>query len=181
MCLSEPAAQAPLWPPAGPAQGPVSGPFPGLMNGRSAQGGQEPTGTRSQQTAPTSTASGRTPTGAGLAGMGLAGHHLGGCVSPPLRPGRCSLGGTPFGGRCSSAPCRDPEPPGRGAGPAGGHVPSCLSARSLVASMEGRARPPRGLPGTMRTRSLLFILLYLFSDLLTNWGGGRTRLSTVRV
>lgn len=39
-----------------------------------------------------------------------------------------------------------------------------------MASGEGRARPPRGLPGTTRTRSLLFILLYLFSDLLTNWG-----------
>ena len=48
-------------------------------------------------------------------------------------------------------------------------IPSCLSVKSLVASSEGRARPPRGLPGTMRTRSLLFILLYLFSDLLTNW------------
>lgn len=49
-------------------------------------------------------------------------------------------------------------------------IPSCLSVKSLVASREGRARAPLGLPGTMRTRSLLFILLYLFSDLLTNWG-----------
>lgn len=51
-------------------------------------------------------------------------------------------------------------------------LPSCRSVRSLAVSGEGRARPPRGLPGTTRTRSLLFILLYLFSDLLTNWGVG---------
>lgn len=47
-----------------------------------------------------------------------------------------------------------------------------------MASSEDRARLPRGLPATMRTRSWLFILLYLFSDLLTNCGqrgggGGR--------
>lgn len=44
-----------------------------------------------------------------------------------------------------------------------------------MASSEDRARLPRGLPETIRTRSWLFIRLYLFSDLLTNWGqrGGR--------
>lgn len=61
----------------------------------------------------------------------------------------------------------------------GSAIPSCLSVKSLEASSEGRARPPRGLPGTMRTRSLLFIRLYLFSDRLTNWGiKGRGRLLT---
>lgn len=71
----------------------------------------------------------------------------------------------------SQAASQDPRPPGlRGQeGPGVGALPSCLSVRSLVASSEGLARPPRGLPGTMRTRSLLFIRLYLFSDLLTNW------------
>lgn len=39
-----------------------------------------------------------------------------------------------------------------------------------MASSEDRARLPRGLPETIRTRSWLFIRLYLFSDLLTNWG-----------
>lgn len=70
----------------------------------------------------------------------------------------------------SQASSQDPRPLGRWEqeGPAFGALPSCLSVRSLVASIEGRARPLRGLPGTMRTRSLLFILLYLFSDLLTN-------------
>ena len=47
-----------------------------------------------------------------------------------------------------------------------------------MASSEDRARLPRGLPETIRTRSWLFIRLYLFSDLLTNCGqrgagGGR--------
>lgn len=63
----------------------------------------------------------------------------------------------------------DPWACGGGRGQAAGAIPSCLSVKSLEASSEGRARPARGLPGTMRTRSLLFILLYLFSDLLTNW------------
>lgn len=49
-------------------------------------------------------------------------------------------------------------------------TPSCFSVRSFVASSEDRARLPRGLPETIRTRSWLFIRLYLFSDLLTNWG-----------
>lgn len=39
-----------------------------------------------------------------------------------------------------------------------------------MASSEARPRLPRGLPETIRTRSWLFIRLYLFSDLLTNWG-----------
>ena len=49
-------------------------------------------------------------------------------------------------------------------------TPSCFSGRSFVASSEDRARPPRGLPETIRTRSWLSIRLYLFSDLLTTWG-----------
>lgn len=53
------------------------------------------------------------------------------------------------------------------------HPPSCFSAESLVASREVRARLPRGLPEMTRTRSLLFMRLYLFSDLLTNCGGRR--------
>lgn len=62
-----------------------------------------------------------------------------------------------------------------GEGPGGPHVPSCFSVKSLVASSEDRARLPSGLPEMMRTLSLLFIRLYLFSDLLTNWRSrGRT-------
>lgn len=47
-------------------------------------------------------------------------------------------------------------------------IPSSLSGNIFFASDEVRARP-EGQPVTMRTRSLLFIRLYLFSDLLTNW------------
>lgn len=39
-----------------------------------------------------------------------------------------------------------------------------------MASSEDRERLPRGLPEMILTRSLLFILLYLFSDRLTNCG-----------
>lgn len=72
--------------------------------------------------------------------------------------------------------------PGCGEGPRGPHTPSCFSVvRSLVASSEDLERLPRGLPEMILTRSLLFILLYLFSDRLTNCGeeegavGGRGR------
>jgi len=47
-------------------------------------------------------------------------------------------------------------------------IPSNLSGDGFLASDEVRARP-EGQPVTIRTRSLLFIRLYLFSDLLTNW------------
>lgn len=59
-----------------------------------------------------------------------------------------------------------------GRGQAVSTIPSCFSVKSLVASSDDRARLPSGLPETMRTLSLLFILLYLFSDLLTNWRMG---------
>lgn len=62
------------------------------------------------------------------------------------------------------------RPAGGGRGEAVSAIPSCFSAEGLLASSDDRARLPSGLPETMRTRSLLFILLYLFSDLLTNWG-----------
>ena len=103
-----------------------------------------------------------------------AGRRPGGCWSSRPRQGGSSPGGTaPLSGTHLTHP--DPEAAGRAA-------PSCFSASSFVASSEDRARLPRGLPETIRTRSWLFIRLYLFSDLLTNWGqkggrgGGLTRL-----
>lgn len=66
--------------------------------------------------------------------------------------------------RCAGAVGEEPGSP---------HAPSCFSVRSLVASSEDRERLPRGLPEMILTRSLLFIRLYLFSDLLTNCGERR--------
>lgn len=121
-----------------------------------------------------------TPVGPALGPASHGGRLLGrawrdatrGLCDPQPRPGRSSLG-APILGEMSRPPSWGPlRPPGLQGKRAGAvsAVPSCRSLRSLVASGEGRARPPRGLPGTTRTRSLLFILLYLFSDLLTNWG-----------
>lgn len=99
------------------------------------------------------------------------GCHAMGCVVPPAKAGKVRPRQYPIlREQMSQTSSRDPRPLGRWEqeGPVVGALPSCLSVSSLVASSEGRARPLRGLPGTMRTLSLLFIRLYLFSDLLTN-------------
>lgn len=109
----------------------------------------------------------------------------GGCRSSWPGPGSSSPGATlaleggdvpaPLSGgpRGPPRPLRPPRVHGAGRGWVVGTTPSCFSVRSFVASSEDRARLPRGLPATMRTRSWLFIRLYLFSDLLTNCGQRR--------
>lgn len=57
-------------------------------------------------------------------------------------------------------------------------IPSSLSGNGFFASDEVRARS-EGQPVTIRTRSLLFIRLYLFSDLLTNWKGEQRDLTLI--
>lgn len=184
----EAAGQQPPPPPrleVPPAQKPELVLWPGHANARSpgrSSGHQRGCWTRSaeravgMQTAHSAHAS-RPGAGPGQPRRALArpsqvGRHAGGLRGPQPRPGRSSLG-APILGEMSQPPSWGPlRPPGLRGKRAGAvsAVPSCRSLRSLVASGEGRARPPRGLPGTTRTRSLLFILLYLFSDLLTNWG-----------